>query len=443
MNIIEIIQKKKEGHPLTKEEIRFFVSGVTDETLPDYQVSALLMAICLKGMNDQETYELTMAMAESGDILDLSNLGRVILDKHSTGGVGDKTTLIVGPIMASLGVPVVKMSGRGLGATGGTIDKLDSIPGFSSEIDEDRFFELVKTVGFLDSAQSKNLAPADKRLYALRDVTATVDNISLIASSIMSKKLTSGANSIVLDVKCGSGAFMQDKESAKKLAETMIDIGKKAGRKCVALITDMNEPLGYAVGNRLEVHEVIQYLKGIRQEKNMKKVIDGLCCEMYKLSDNYNGEDNVEEIIENTVADGRAYAKFLEFVKAQGGDIDEFEKAFNKGSKYSESIKVSDIIGNSTSDPYIFKEINAGVMGNVSLLLGAGRMKKEDKIDPDAGIVFEKKTYDVAESNDIIATLYSNDETKLREAVKIFKNGIVLEKSENVVCADPILGIVQ
>ncbi len=285
MNIIEIIEKKKHGLVLSKEEIYFTIEGMMNGTIKDYQISALLMAICLKGMNAQETTDLTLAMRYSGDVLDLSSIGMTVVDKHSTGGVGDKTTLIVGPIMAELGVPVAKMSGRGLGITGGTIDKLDSIPGFSSDVSDEKFMELIKTVGMVDAAQTKNLAPADKYLYALRDVTGTVDSIPLIASSIMSKKLASGADAIVLDVKCGSGAFMKDEKSAKQLAKTMIDIAYLAGKECTAIISDMNQPLGYAVGNLLEVIEVVQFLTGKRQNNRLLELVIRLCREMYVLSD--------------------------------------------------------------------------------------------------------------------------------------------------------------
>ena len=253
MNIIEIIEKKKKGEELTKEEIYFSIEGILNGMIADYQMSALLMAICLKGMTIQETTYLTLAMKYSGDVINLSEIGKTVVDKHSTGGIGDKTTLIVGPIMAALNVPIAKMSGRGLGITGGTIDKLDSIPGFSSDVSDEKFIELVKSVGMSDIAQTKSLAPADKKLYALRDVTGTVDSIPLIASSIMSKKLASGAEAIVLDVKCGTGAFMKDVDSARELADTMIQIAELDDRDCTAVISDMNQPLGYTVGNLLEV----------------------------------------------------------------------------------------------------------------------------------------------------------------------------------------------
>ncbi|SNU08673.1 pyrimidine-nucleoside phosphorylase [Lachnospiraceae bacterium] len=442
MNIIEIIEKKKRAEKLTEEEIRFFIEGIVNGSIADYQSSALLMAICINGMDYEETFHLTMAMAYSGDVVDMSSLGRTVLDKHSTGGVGDKTTLIVGPIMAALGVPVGKMSGRGLGITGGTIDKLDSIPGFSSSLDMESFMEHLKTVGFVDAAQTLSLAPADKILYALRDVTGTVESLPLIASSIMSKKLASGADAIVLDVKCGSGAFMKDYESAVLLANTMIDIGKRAGRKTVAVVTDMNEPLGYSVGNVLEVYEAAEFLKGTRQEKNLKEVVVCLCSEMYRLSDVYkDGEDSVA-IVEDVISSGKAYEKFIEFVRAQGGDFDLFQEKFNNRSVYNKNITVKDIM--SEGDSFIFKKIDAGVMGRVSLSLGAGRLKKEDDIDMDAGIVFDKKMYDVLSADDSIATLYSSSKERIKEAEEIFLEGIeIVIGDEAIYVQSPILKLLD
>ena len=449
MNIIEVIEKKKRGGKLSEEEIKFFVDGIVGGSIADYQASALLMAICINGMDYEETYHLTMAMAYSGDTIDMSDVGRVILDKHSTGGVGDKTTLIIGPIMASLGVPVGKMSGRGLGITGGTIDKLDAIPGFSSQLDMDGFIDHLKTVGFVDAAQTLSLAPADKILYALRDVTGTVDSLPLIASSIMSKKLASGADSIVLDVKCGSGAFMKDPESAGALATTMIDIGERAGRKCVAVITDMNEPLGYSVGNSLEVYEAAEFLKGTRQEEGLKVVVLELCKNMYLLSAVYKEGEDASAVIEEALSSGRAYEKFLEFVKAQGGDFDAFMNRYNSSGVHKKEVTVADVISAKGMTPdenstYIFKSIDAGTMGNVSLKLGAGRVVKTDEIDPDAGILFDKKMYDVVKPRDVVATLYSSDETKLTEAYDIFCSGIKLEEgAEARYSKSPILQIIK
>ena len=424
MNIVEIIEKKKNKQELTRNEIHFFVKGVTSGEIEDYQTSALLMAICINGMNEKETFDLTMAMRDSGEVLDLSSIGRTIVDKHSTGGVGDKTTLIVGPIMASLDIPVAKMSGRGLGITGGTIDKLESIPGFSSEVSDEQFIEQVHTIGMVDAAQNKNLAPADKKLYALRDVTGTVDSIPLIASSIMSKKLASGADSIVLDVKCGSGAFMRNTEDAEKLASAMIDIAKKANKKCEAVISDMDQPLGYAVGNQLEVEEAVRFLSGVFREKRLESLVIGLCKAMYKLSDKYYGQkdEEIERFIRETLDSGNAFNKFKQFVAAQGGDvdfIDELYKAMGDNMGYkgkSYTITTEDVVKNPDDvyGPLRINRIDAGLIGKSSLALGAGRMRKEDAIDPGAGLVFNRFVGDELNPGDEIVTLYSLDDEKLK-----------------------------
>ena len=438
MNIIEIIEKKKAGKELTTEEIYYFIEGITNDYIKDYQASALLMAVCLKGMNYRETYDLTMAMRYSGDIMNLSQIGRTVVDKHSTGGIGDKTTLIVGPVMAALDVPVAKMSGRGLGITGGTIDKLDSIPGFSSDVSDEDFIRLVKTVGMVDAAQTKNLAPADKFLYALRDVTATVDSLPLIASSIMSKKLASGADCIVLDVKCGSGAFMKDKESAAELARVMIDIGKRARKKCVAVISDMNQPLGYTVGNSLEVEEAMLFLSGIVQNPRLKKLVIALCIEMYKLSDKYcsdtdcksfKSDAEIEELICETIDSGKALEKFREFAEAQGGDlsfVDDFiegcREAFDSQVDYMLGVDYDGLVERifyMDDDPAFIEAIDAETVGRMSLLLGAGRIRKEDDIDLGAGIVLNKVVGDRVESGDLLATLYSNNKRSLTSAVRL------------------------
>lgn len=439
MNIIEIIEKKKKGQELTKEEIYYFVERVTNKTLPDYQTTALLMAICLKGMNRKETTDLAMAMAYSGDVIDMSWVGKTVLDKHSTGGVGDKTTLIVGPVMASLGVPVGKMSGRGLGITGGTIDKLDAIPGFSSDLSDEKFKECLKTNGFVDAAQTKNLAPADKILYALRDVTGTVDSIPLIASSIMSKKLASGADAIVLDVKCGNGAFMTDIESARLLAETMIDIGKLAGRKCSAVISDMNQPLGYTVGNLLEVKEAVDFLKYKETDERLYELVIAICSEMYILSGipviecEKIGEDislYAERKVRESILSGKAYNSFLDFVSGQGGYLSFIESELSK--------KYEDIIPNTVfyadykaeKDGYI-KSLYADICGKASMILGAGRIELDDVIDQYAGIYLYKTVEDKVSGGDVIARLYSSDKDKLKEGMEIFKDAV--EISDNKV----------
>ncbi len=437
MRMYDIIDKKKRGGTLTKEEIEFFVQGYVDGSIPDYQASALMMAIWYEGMNKEETTNLTLAMASSGDMIDLSEIPGVKVDKHSTGGIGDKTTLIIGPILASLGAKVVKMSGRGLGATGGTIDKLDSIPGFSSERTDDEFIRQVMEIGLVDAAQSGNLVPADKKMYALRDVTATVDSIPLIASSIMSKKLASGADVIVLDVKCGTGAFMKDYESAKLLADTMTDIGRMSGRKVYAFITDMNEPLGRTVGNSLEVLEAVEVLRGNGEER-----LTELCMELSKclliMSDvmgcgDYRNEglrDKAEKMIQEAIVSGAALTKFREFVKAQGGDdsfVDDPLKL--KQPLYSFDVRARE-------SGYL-ASCDASEVGNVSCILGAGRITKEDKIDSSAGIRIYKKIGDHVEAGERIATLYTDKEDILDEAAKRFLDAYQL--SQNNIINRPVI----
>ena len=425
MNIVEIIEKKKKGNELTSEEIRYTIEGMLSGNIKDYQMSALLMAICLKGMNAKETTELTLAMRDSGDVLDLSCIGKTVVDKHSTGGVGDKTTLIIGPLMASLGVPIAKMSGRGLGITGGTIDKLDSIPGFNSDISDEEFIDLIKTVGVVDAAQNKNLAPADKYLYALRDVTGTVDSIPLIASSIMSKKLASGADAIVLDVKCGTGAFMTDYQSAKALAEAMISIAKLAGKKCIAVITDMNQPLGYAVGNYLEVREAVRFLAGKEQNPRLYRIVVELCKQMYKLSDMYTkmSDDEVEEIIKDAISSGKAYKKFKEFISGQGGDV-----------SFVESLESAVDVDNISyeyraSKSGVISSIDAELIGRASLALGAGRVNKEAEIDLYAGIIFDKVVGDFVNEGDVIATLYAASGGKIEAAKALIEESVSVSDS--------------
>ena len=425
MNIVEIIEKKKKGNELTSEEIRYTIEGMLSGNIKDYQMSALLMAICLRGMNAKETTELTLAMRDSGDVLDLSCIGKTVVDKHSTGGVGDKTTLIIGPLMASLGVPIAKMSGRGLGITGGTIDKLDSIPGFNSDISDEEFIDLIKKVGVVDAAQNKNLAPADKYLYALRDVTGTVDSIPLIASSIMSKKLASGADAIVLDVKCGTGAFMTDYQSAKGLAEAMISIAKLAGKKCIAVITDMNQPLGYAVGNYLEVREAVRFLAGKEQNPRLYRIVVELCKQMYKLSDMYTemSDDEVEEIIKDAISSGKAYKKFKEFISGQGGDVG-----------FVESLESAVDVDNISyeyraSKSGVISSIDAQLIGRASLALGAGRVNKESEIDLYAGIIFDKVVGDFVNEGDVIATLYAASGGKLEAGKALIEESVSVSDS--------------
>lgn len=423
----ELILKKRNGGVLDEGEIRYIIKEYTDGNIPDYQMSAFLMAVWFKGMNDEETSFLTMAMAESGDMLDLSEIkkstgGQPIIDKHSTGGVGDKTTLIIGPILAALGVHVAKMSGRGLGHTGGTIDKLESIPGFSSELTEEEFLEQVKSVGFADMCQTRNLAPADKKIYALRDVTGTVDNYSLIASSIMSKKLASGADGIVLDVKCGSGAFMKDIDHARALAREMVKIGKGAGKNMRALITDMDEPLGFAVGNILEVKEAIDTLKG-KGPEDFTDLCLLLGSRMVLLSGLASDEKEAEDMLKASIADGRALDQLARFVKAQGGD----DSYVYDPSKF-ENAAFTKVL---TADKDGFVEsIICDEAGLASMMLGGGREKKDDIIDLSVGIVFEKKKGDAVKKGDSIAVMHYNDETKIDAAFERLSNAVKIGEKD-------------
>lgn len=404
MNILDIIAKKRDKKELTKEEINFFITEYINGGVTDYQAAALIMAIYINGMNDREITDLTLAMAYSGDTLDLSDLGDVI-DKHSTGGVGDKITLILMPIIASLGIPVAKMSGRGLGFTGGTIDKLESIPGYNTNISVDEFKNNVKKVGISLIGQTLNLAPADKKIYALRDTISCTESIPLIASSIMSKKIASGANKIVIDVTCGSGAFMKNINDAKKLAEIMTKIGELSNRKVVCVITGMDEPVGYAVGNILEVKEAVDVLKNKYLPKDIEEIITLLGANMLILADKASSiEEGKNKILEN-LHNGNAYQKFVELVQNQGGDIsyientDKFEKA-----KYIVPIKAMRS-GKIT-------KLDALTIGKLAGFLGAGRIKKEDDINPRVGFVFNKKVNDDVSANDVIGFIHSDDEEK-------------------------------
>ena len=426
MNIQEIIAKKRDKKELTKEEINFFINEYTHENIADYQASALIMAIYLNGMSKEETLNLTLAMANSGDILDLSSLG-IVVDKHSTGGVGDKVTLILMPVIASLGVPVAKMSGRGLGYTGGTIDKLESIPGYMVNIPEEEFIQNVKKIGISLIGQTMNLAPADKKIYALRDATSTTESIPLIASSIMSKKIAAGANKIVLDVTYGSGAFMKTKEKAKELADEMVEIGKLAGRETVAILTPMEEPLGRNIGNTLEVIEAVEALKGNMQD-DVKEVVLELGSNMLKLAGKGNDlEENKRKILEN-IQNGKALEKFKELVQNQGGDIsyiedtDKFEKA-----KYILPVILDKRIEETKKQEVIVKQLKAEEIGKLSVFLGGGRIRKEDKIDPAVGIILNKKVGDKVEKEDIVAYIHANDKDKAEEAVRRLKEIYVVE----------------
>ena len=409
MNIQEIIAKKRDKQKLNKAEIEFFIKEYTNGSIADYQASALLMAIYINGMEEEEIANLTLAMAHSGDILDLSELGNVV-DKHSTGGVWDKVTLILAPIIASLGVPVAKMSGRGLGYTGGTIDKLESIPGYRTDVPEEEFIQNVKNIGISIIGQTLNLAPADKKIYALMDATSTTESIPLIASSIMSKKIAAGANKIVLDVTYGSGAFMKTKERAQELADTMIKIGKLANRETVAVITPMEQPLGRNVGNSLEVIEAVQALKG-EWADDLKEVVLELGSNMLKLAGKGdNLEENKQKMLEN-IQNEKAYAKLKELVANQGGDVSYIKDT----SKFKKAKYILPVVLESEG---IIKELKAEEIGKISVFLGAGRIKKEEKIESEVGIVLNKKVGDKVRSRDIVAYIHANDEEKGREAIK-------------------------
>lgn len=409
MNILDIIEKKRDAKELNKEEIEFFVKGYTDGSIPDYQAAALVMAIYINGMTKEETTNLALAMAYSGDVLDLSDIGEVV-DKHSTGGIGDKITLILMPIVAALGVKVAKMSGRGLGATGGTKDKLEAIPGYRTEIGIDEFIENVKKIGISLIGQTLNLAPADKKLYALRDTISCTANIPLISSSIMSKKIAAGANKIVLDVTCGSGAFMKTVSEARELSRTMIDIGKLANKETVCIITNMDQPLGTMVGNTLEVIEAIEALKGNMQD-DVKNVVLELGAYILKLDGKGDNIQENKEKIEQVISNGEAYKKFLQLVENQGGDISYIENTekFTK-AKYRMQVEA-------VKTGYVQK-LNAEEVGKIAMHLGAGRMKKEDNIDYAVGIELLKKVGCHVEQGEIIAYIYAEDEQKGREAVE-------------------------
>jgi len=412
LRIYDIIANKRDKKELTQEEIEFFVKGVTDGSIEDYQITALLMAIYLNGMTKKETSILTMAMAHSGDVADLSKIDGIKVDKHSTGGVGDKTTLVVGPLVASFGVPVAKMSGRGLGHTGGTIDKLESIPGFNIEMPIDKFINNVNNMNIAVVGQTGDLAPADKKLYSLRDVTATVSSIPLIASSIMSKKIAGGADAIVLDVKYGNGAFMKTVDEATKLAQAMVDIGREVGRNTVAVISNMNEPLGFAIGNALEVKEAVETLNG-NGPVDFETVCVELASQMLYLAG--KGEiESLKEELHKRLRNGVAFSKFKEFIKAQGGD----EMAIvNTDILPSASKKIEFL---AERDGYIV-EIDAEKLGIAAMMLGGGRAKKTDAIDYGVGIVLNKKVSSLVRKDEVLATLFVNNEGKLKDAIELLR----------------------
>lgn len=402
MNIIEIIEKKKNGEVLTKDELKFAFYGYLEDKIPDYQMSSLLMAICLKGMNTEETFALTDLFLHSGDVLDLSSLKGPKADKHSTGGVGDKTTMIIGPMVASCGVMVPKMSGRGLGHTGGTIDKLESIPSFRTNLTEEEFIAQVEDIGFAVTAQTKNLTPLDKKIYALRDVTGTTESIPLIASSIMSKKIAGGADCIVIDVKVGKGALIKTMPDAVKLSQLMEAIGAFYQRKVRTVITPMDTPLGRCVGNRLEVLEAIDLLNG-KGDENLHNLCIQLASHMVSMAKEIDYDEAKKEVLES-LEDGRAYQKFLEFVKKQGGKLESLSIDARKWEIHS-------------SQDGVIEAIDALQIGELAVSLGAGRLNKGDVIDPCAGIVLNCKVGDSVSKGDILATLYSNKDVAIELVV--------------------------
>ncbi|HHW47250.1 MAG TPA: pyrimidine-nucleoside phosphorylase [Clostridiaceae bacterium] len=417
MRMYDIIKKKRDGGVLTDEEIKFFVEGYTNGRIPDYQAAALMMAIYFKGMNDHETSMLTKYMAESGDMVDLSSIPGIKVDKHSTGGVGDKTTLVIGPIVASCGVPVAKMSGRGLGHTGGTLDKLESIPNFKTSISTSDFLEIVKKVGLSVVGQTGNLAPADKKLYALRDVTATVDNISLIAASIMSKKIAAGSDAILLDVKTGSGAFMKTIDASIELARTMVAIGERVGRKTVALITDMDRPLGNAIGNSLEVIEAIDTLNG-HGPSDFTEICLYLSANMLYLAQKGSIEECMK-LAKDALESGHALAKFKEMVAAQGGDVSVIDN--------TNLFKKSPIVHEVTADQDGWiTSMDTERCGIASAILGAGRENKDDVIDHSAGIVLKAKTGDSVSKGQVLAELHTSRSDAVRTAEGMLKQAITI-----------------
>lgn len=414
MNIIDIITKKKNKKELTKEEINFVIDNYLNESIKDYQMSSLLMAIVINGMTFEETYNLTTAMLNSGDKIDLSLINGIKVDKHSTGGVGDKTTLVVAPLVASCGVPVAKMSGRGLGFTGGTIDKLESISGFKTNISNDEFIKQVNNIGVSVVSQTGNLVPADKKIYALRDVTGTTESIPLIASSIMSKKLASGSDKIVLDVKVGKGAFMKNKDDARTLAKTMVDIGNRYGKETVAILTNMDYPLGKTIGNSLEVIEAINTLKG-KGEENFTKLCLLLSSYMVMLGKNISIDEAIDEVKTN-LENGKAFDKFKEFVSSQYGDINNI------------TVEKSCISIYANNEGYV-TDIDTLRLAELCNNLGAGRKKKEDKINPSVGIKLMKKVTDPVKKGDVIMKVYTKDKISIDEYLKtvVIKNEKVSE----------------
>ena len=422
MRMVDLIVKKQNGKELTTEEIQFFVKGYTDGSIPDYQASALAMAIYFQDMTDQERADLTMAMVNSGETIDLSAIEGIKVDKHSTGGVGDTTTLVLAPLVAALGVPVAKMSGRGLGHTGGTIDKLEAIEGFHVELSKDEFIKLVNRDKVAVIGQSGNLTPADKKLYALRDVTGTVNSIPLIASSIMSKKIAAGADAIVLDVKTGAGAFMKTDEDAVNLAKAMVRIGNNVGRQTMAVISDMSQPLGFAIGNALEVQEAIDTLRGEGPE-DLNELVLTLGSQMVVLAKKAETLEEARTKLQEVMKNGKALEKFKEFLSNQGGDASVVEDP----SKLPQAAYKIDV---PAKEAGVVSEIVADEIGVAAMLLGAGRATKEDEIDLAVGIMLRKKVGDNVEKGEPLVTLYANRENVEDVTAKVYDNIRISEKAE-------------
>ncbi|ELH1729427.1 pyrimidine-nucleoside phosphorylase [Staphylococcus pseudintermedius] len=422
MRMVDIIAKKRDGHALTKEEIEFVVNGYTNDDIPDYQMSSLAMAIFFQDMTDEERAYLTMAMVESGDQIDLSNIEGIKVDKHSTGGVGDTTTLVLAPLVAALDVPVAKMSGRGLGHTGGTIDKLESVEGFHVEISEEAFVKLVNEDKVAVIGQTGNLTPADKKIYALRDVTATVNSIPLIASSIMSKKIAAGADAIVLDVKTGNGAFMKTVEDAEQLAHAMVKIGNQVGRQTMAIISDMSQPLGRAIGNALELQEAIDTLKGEGPE-DLTELVLTLGSQMVVLAQKAKDLDEARGMLQEVIDNGKALEKFKTFLSNQGGDasvVDEPSKLPTVQYQFELPAKRSGVVS----------EMIANEIGIASMMLGAGRQTKEDVIDLAVGLVLNKKVGDRVEEGESLLTIYANSEDVEQVKQKLYDNITISDHAE-------------
>ena len=422
MRMVDMISKKRDGHALSSEEIKFIIDGYTKGEIPDYQMSSLAMAIYFQDMTDEERAALTMAMVESGDQIDLSNIEGIKVDKHSTGGVGDTTTLVLAPLVASLGIPVAKMSGRGLGHTGGTIDKLESVEGFHVEISEDEFIQLVNEAKIAVIGQTGNLTPADKKIYALRDVTGTVNSIPLIASSIMSKKIAAGADAIVLDVKTGKGAFMQTVEDAEALAHAMVKIGNQVGRQTMAIISDMNQPLGRAIGNALELKEAIDTLKGHGPE-DLTELVLTLGAQMVVLAQKAETLEDARAQLQSVIDNGAAVEKFKTFLSNQGGDasvVDDPSKLPTAKYTFELPAKQSGVVS----------EMVANEIGIASMMLGAGRQTKEDDIDLAVGLVLHKKIGDEVNEGESLLTIYANQEDVAAVKQKLYENITISDSAE-------------